>query len=114
MDLNKLKEWILVTYTKRVILKKFNYKLDQIDKESICTTVSDYYKTFNHPFEWQIIDEIIKSVDEKFTIKEDDMGKLSYFVEKYIKIIIPEFRNSKRDTTIKKIIKKLKSIVNFY
>jgi len=96
MNINKIKEWILVSYTKKDILELFDNKIKKIDDSLLFVSVMEYYKSFNHSYEWQIIDEIIKSVDNEFTIDIDDMKKITFFVEKYIMIIIPEFGNYKK------------------
>ena len=98
--ISKIKEWVLINYRKNNILKMFNSKIKQIETDFISSSIMKYYDTFNNPFEWQIIDEILLNIDEKYDLNEDDMKKISFFVEKYVKIIIPEFKNSIRNDSL--------------
>lgn len=93
---DKIKEWILINYTKKVILRKFNTKLKGIKEEFLrIPKMEYYYNNFNNCYEWEIVEEIGKNVDEKFTMEEEkDLEKISFFIENYIKVIIPEFRKS--------------------
>jgi len=110
--ISKIKEFILITYRKIDILKMFDSKIEQIETDYIDISVMEYYDTFNHPYEWQIIDEITLNVDEKFDLNEEEMKKISFFIEKYVKVIIPTFRDSKRNVSF--FDKNSRSVVNFY
>lgn len=94
--LSKIKEWVLINYRKKDINRMFDSKLEKIETGYIGSSIVEYYNQFNNPYEWQIIDEILLKIDNKFDLDEDEMKKISFFIEKYVKVIIPSFRNSNR------------------
>lgn len=100
--ISKIKEWVLINYRKIDIFKMFDSKLEQMEIDY--TDTMEYYNKFDNPFECQIIDEITLNIDEKFNLNEEEMKKITFFIEKYVKMIIPtSCENSKRNVN-KKII----------
>lgn len=90
--LSKIKEWVLINYRKKDILNMFDSKLEKIETD-FDISIMEYYDNFNNPYECQIIDEILLEIDNKFDLDEDEINKMSFFIEKYVKVIIPTFRN---------------------
>lgn len=89
--LSKIKEWILVNYTKKIIINTINNRIN-----SLCVSEKYYNDNLDNIFEWEIHDNILKNVNYKFTLNNEQIEKISFFTEKYIKVIIPSFRNKHR------------------
>lgn len=92
--IDKVKEWVLINYTKKIVLKKYYSKLDKINEKFLLVPKMEYYKSFNNCYEWEIVDEIIENIDKNFTLTEEEINKTSFFVQNYIKVLIPEFRKT--------------------
>jgi len=83
--INKIKEWILINYTKDVILLKYN----------------NYNKRYINRL-------IIKDVNNKFELDRTNLKPISLFIKKYVTIIIPDILKNieKRNYCKKKNSKK--------
>jgi len=89
---NKLKEWVLVKYNKKKILKMFDDMIDDIPNVPIHMSNNEYYDLYmNHEIESQIILSILNDIYNK-NKKVNDVNKFIYFLVYYIKIIIPNFK----------------------
>jgi len=89
---NKIKEWILVKYSKEVIINMFNQEINIIQNVPIYMENIEYYELYmNNNIEFGIFSTIFNDVYKKRK-KKKDINEIIFFILHYIKIIIPKFK----------------------
>ena len=88
---DKIKEWILVKYNKKIILNMFNDRIHNLSDIPPNTHKFEYYTSqSNNNIEFEIFSIIFNDIYKKRK-KEKNINGIIYFILYYIKIIIPTF-----------------------